>query len=63
MEWYQSIATTREQMFETLSANLYTDFGDGLGKSPSGVQAISGPLALRFSSDPNEAKSMVFVYK
>ena len=50
-------------MLETLSASLYIDFGDGLGMSPSGVEAISALLPLRFSSDPKGATIMKFVYK
>ena len=47
----------------TLSASLYIDFGDGLGISPPDVRAISELLDLRFSLDPNGAKSMKPVYK
>ena len=47
----------------TLSANLYIDFGDGLGIFSSGIQAISELLDLRFSSDPNGAKSIESVYR
>ena len=47
----------------TLSANRYTDFGDGSGISPSHVQAIAELLNLRFSLDPNGAKPIVLVYR
>ena len=37
------------------------DFGDGLGTSPSARVAISALRDLRFSPDPNGAKSIAFV--
>ena len=52
-----------ERLKPTLSASLYIDFGDGLGISRHSVKGISVLLDFRFSSDPNGAKLMEFVYK
>ena len=46
-----------------MSANLYIDFGDGLGISSSDIHAISELLDLRFSFDPKDANLIDFVYR